>query len=175
MKICVIGFSGSGKSSFATKLGLHYEIEPTYIDKFQFEPGWVVRDPLIRNQMLQEVVDKDEWVIDGNYAKAVPERFKTADQIFIFNFNRFKCLYGALLRRIKYHKKSRRSITEGNEEKFDFEFFMWIMFQSRTKERRMFYKKLLKEYKDKTIVFTKRKQVNKYLTSIGIFDFKEKS
>lgn len=175
MKICVIGYSGSGKSSFATKLALYYGVEPTYIDKFQFEPGWIIRDPLVRNQMIQEVVDQDEWVIDGNYFHAVPERFKKADQIFIFDFNRFKCLYGALLRRIKYRKKSRRSMTEGNEEKFDFEFFMWIMFHSRSKQRRMFYKNIVKEYKNKTFVFTKRKQVNKYLASFGIFDFKEKS
>jgi adenylate kinase family enzyme len=33
MKISVIGYAGSGKSSFATKLGIHYNIETTYLDK----------------------------------------------------------------------------------------------------------------------------------------------
>lgn len=55
--------------------------------------------------------------IDGSYTSAVIERIEQADQTFFFNFNRLKCLYGALVRRIKYRNKPRRSMTEGNKEK----------------------------------------------------------
>ncbi|QLY40662.1 DNA topology modulation protein FlaR [Hujiaoplasma nucleasis] len=175
MKISIIGYSGSGKSSFATKLSEKYHIVATYMDKYHFEPGWVERDTHLRNQMLEEVIKKDQWIIDGNYSKILKERFELADQIFIFNFNRFKCLYGALIRRIKYRNKTRRSMTEGNNEKLDLEFIIWILFKSRTKNRRLYYQNLKELFPQKVLEFKKRKQVNKYLESINIYDFKEKS
>ncbi len=175
MKICVIGYSGSGKSSFATKLGELYKIEPTHMDKYHYESHWIERDKDIRNDMLKKVLDLDEWILDGNYSKVITERFDQADQIFIFNFNRMKCLYGAFIRRVKYRNKARRSMTEGNPEKLDLEFIKWILYKSRTKHRRDYYKELKNKYSNKVVVFKTRKQVNQYLSSIGIYDFKEKS
>lgn len=175
MKISVIGYAGSGKSSFATKLGIHYNIETTYLDKLHFEPGWVERDKETRNTMIKTILKNDKWIIDGSYTSAVIERFEQADQIFFFNFNRLKCLYGALVRKIKYRNKPRRSMTEGNKEKFDFKFMVWILFDGRTKKKREFYRNLVKLYSDKVIVFKNRRQVNCYLKSLGINDFKVKS
>lgn len=175
MKICVVGYSGSGKSSFSIKLSDLYKIDATHIDILHFKSGWIERDALDRNAMLKKVVDQDQWVIDGNYSKILKERFVLADQIFIFNFNRFKSLYGAIVRRIKYRNKTRRSMTEGNKEKLDFEFIIWILFKSRTKQRRSFYSGLKKAYPNKVVEFKKRSQVNHYLLSTGIRDFKEKS
>lgn len=172
MKICVIGYSGSGKSTFSAKIGKYYQVDTTHIDKLHFEAGWIERDPQLRNQMLLEVVLKNSWVIDGNYSRIVPERFLLADQIFIFKFNRFKCLYGAIRRRIKFRHKTRASMTEGNRERLSFEFMIWILFKSRTKQRRAFYKSLIRENPDKVIEFRQRKQVNDYLKSLQIFDFK---
>lgn len=175
MRICVIGYAGSGKSSFAIKLGERYLIDPTYIDKFHFKPGWIEREAHLRNAMLKRVVEQDQWIIDGNYSSIVVERFDLSDQIFIFNFNRFKSLYGVIVRRIKYRNKTRRSMTEGNVEKLDFEFLIWVMFKGRSKNRRLFYKQLKSRYPSKTIEFKKRSQVNQYLRTLGINDFKEKS
>ena len=66
-------------------------------------------------------------------------------------------------------------MTEGNNEKLDLEFIIWILFKSRTKNRRLYYKNLKEQYPQKVLEFKKRKQVNKYLESINIYDFKEKS
>ncbi len=175
MKISVVGFSGSGKSSFAYKLSQLYQIDVTYIDKLQFLTNWEERDSSIRNMLLDEAIEKDSFIIDGNYQSIGIKRFERSDHIFIFNFNRWKCLYGAVLRRIKYHGKTRRSMTEGNKEKLDFEFIWWILFKSRTRKRKKFYKDLKIMYPTQTIEFKNRKQVNRYLLQLGIHDFKEKS
>lgn len=172
MKICVIGYAGAGKSSFARKLGELYQIDVCHIDTLQYAPGWVERNPKVRDSELSQVVDKENWIIDGNYSRAVPKRFPDADQLFIFNFNRMKCLYGALVRRIQYHNKNRESMTEGNKERLNFEFIMWILFQSRTKKRKGFYQYLKSTFPDKVITFRKRAEVNAYLLSIGIQNLK---
>ncbi|MCR1809259.1 hypothetical protein [Haploplasma modicum] len=112
MKICVVGYSGSGKSSFTYKLAKHYQIEETYLDKLNFLPNWKLRDQNLKVSMLENIVyNKDSFIIDGNYSNLVIDRFVYSDKIFIFNFNRFKCLYGLIRRRIKYNNKTRNSMT----------------------------------------------------------------
>lgn len=167
MKILIIGYSGSGKSTFAKRLSEHYQIPKLHIDTIFFGPNWVERDKKLVEADLREFMKKDDWIIDGTYRKLATERYEMADQLFIFNLNRFKCLYGALYRRIKYHNQSRDSIADGCKERLNFSFFWWILFAGRKKDSRMLMKRNMKEYKDKVVVFKNRKQVNQYLRSIG--------
>jgi adenylate kinase family enzyme len=177
LKICVVGYSGSGKSSFTYKLAKHYQIEETYLDKLNFLPNWKLRDHNLKVLMLEDIVyNKDSFIIDGNYSNLVIDRFVYSDKIFIFNFNRFKCLYGLIRRRIKYNNKTRNSMTEGNLEKLDLSFIYWVLFKSRSSKRRKFYKELKNKYGSKKVItFKNRKKVNNYLKEIGIFDFKERA
>lgn len=166
MRITIIGYSGAGKSTFAKLLGQFYQIEPTYLDTIYWLPNWVERNTNETKEMISEVMKKEDWIIDGNYKRFSPERHELANQIFFFNFNRFQCLWNAIKRRIKYNKKARPDMTEGNFEKFDFEFLMWIMKNGRTKEIQQNYENLIQKYKDKTIVFTNHRQVNNYLRGL---------
>jgi len=175
MKISVIGHSGSGKSSFAYKLAMHYGIEVTYLDKLKFKKHWKERNSEDLSKKIESIVNRQSWIIDGNYFKFSEDRFLKADLIVYFDFNRLKCLYGAFIRRITYRNRTRRSMTEGNKEKLDVEFIMWILFHGRKRKRREYFNHLASVYADKMIVFKNRRQVNQYLLSLGICDFKEKA
>lgn len=166
MRITIIGYSGSGKSTFAGLLGNVYYIQPTHLDTIFWQPNWIERSTNETKEMIADVVKKDEWIIDGNYKRFSPERHELANQIFFFNFNRFQCLWNVLKRRIKYHQKIRPDMTEGNFERLDFDFFMWVMKNGRTKEIKQNYQNLIEKYKDKTIVFANQKQVNNYLEKL---------
>ena len=109
----------------------------------------------------------EAWIIDGFYRKLATERFELADQIFIFNFNRFKCLYGAIVRRFKYHNQNRDSVCVGCKERLNPSFIWWILFGGRKRDSRNLLKRFELEHKDKIIVFRTRKQANTYLRSIG--------
>jgi len=167
MKISVIGYSSSGKSTFSKRLKSIYNIPLLHIDKIYFETNWVERDTKkVENEIL-EFTKLDSWIIDGLYRKIATNRFDEADQIFIFNFNRFKCLYGAIYRRIKFHNQVRDSIAEGCKERLNLSFIFWILFKGRTKKSKNLIKHFQKTYKDKVITFKSRKQANNYLTKIG--------
>lgn len=168
MKIQIIGYSGSGKSTFAKELSNHYQIPPTYIDKIAWEPGWIFASNEKITSEIQVILKENDWIIDGNYSRFFgPERMQLADQIFFFKFNRFRCLLNAIKRRFKYKNKTRESMTEGCRERLNFDFIMWILFNGRTKKHRKNYQEIVNRFKDKVIIFRNHKEVNKYLQSIG--------
>lgn len=167
MKILVIGYSSSGKSTFAKRLAKLYQLPVLHIDKIAFAPNWIERESDVVAADIKAFMQKKSWIIDGQYRKLVPERFDQANQIFIFNFNRFKCLYGAIVRRIKYHNQNRDTIAEGCKERLNLSFVWWILFTGRRKDSKDLIKSYIKEYPTKVKVFTSRKQTDRYLRSIG--------
>ncbi len=167
MRILVTGYSSSGKSTFTKRLANHYHLPALHIDRIFFGPNWVERDKQVVESEIKDFIKQDSWIIDGTYRKLATERYEQADQLFIFNFNRFKCLYGAVKRRIKYHNQNRDTIADGCKERLNLSFIWWILFEGRKKDSRMLMKKYEETYKDKVVVFHTRKQTNAYLKSIG--------
>jgi len=167
MKISVIGHSSSGKSTFSKRLAEVYGYPVLHIDKIFFEANWVERDKKVVESEIRSFMDSQNWIIDGFYRKLATERFDEADQIFVFNFNRFKCLYGAIVRRLKYHNQNRDSVCVGCKERLNFSFVWWILFGGRKKDSRNLLKRFEQDYKDKIVIFKTRKQANHYLRQIG--------
>ncbi|MBU1141376.1 MAG: DNA topology modulation protein FlaR [Firmicutes bacterium] len=167
MKILVVGHSSSGKSTFSKRLAEHYQMPVLHIDRIFFGPHWVRRDRTLVEQEIQSFMNQEQWVIDGLYRKYAKQRFDDCDQLFIFDFNRFKCLYGAVIRRIRYHNQNRDTVAEGCRERLNPSFIWWILFNGRTRKSRDLFNEYKKKYKDKVIVFKNRKQINAYLILIG--------
>ena len=166
MKIQITGYSSSGKSTFAKKIANHHNLPLLHIDTIYFKENWQKRDKYEILHQLQDFIKQDAWVIDGQYRYLVPERYVLADTIFIFNFNGFKCLLGAIIRRIKFRKKQRESIAQGCKERLTLSFIKWILWDGRKKDSRRLIRSLIDTYPKKTIVFKNRRQVNQYLKSI---------
>lgn len=171
MKIAVLGYSGAGKSTLARMLGEHYNIPVLHLDTVQFLPNWKIRSEDEKRKIVKDFMQNDSWVIDGNYSALYKkERLAQADRIIILNFNRFFCFKSALKRYFENKGTSRMDMADGCNEKFDFEFAMWILFWGRTFRRRKGYKDIYKKYKSKTLVFKNRDQVNAYLKSLNNSD-----
>lgn len=164
MKIALLGFSGSGKSTLAAKLADYYKIPLFYFDKIQFLPGWVINSREEKDRLTKEFLNANtEWVMDGNYARFyLDRRVEEADKIIIMTFNRWNCLYRIIKRNIKYKNKTRPSMTEGCNEKLDFEFLKWILWKGRTKEDKNRYKMIQKKYPQKVVRIYNQRQLNKF-------------
>lgn len=163
----VIGYSSSGKSTFAKRLAQVYHYPVLHIDRIFFGPNWVERDKSTVESEIRAFMKQDTWIIDGLYRKMATERFEVADQIFVFDFNRFKCLYGAIVRRIRHHNQNRDSIADGCKERLNLSFIWWILFEGRTRKTKDLLKGYRQQYPKKVVVFRNRKQANQYLASIG--------
>jgi len=167
MKVMVIGYSGSGKSTFSKRFSSVYDLPILHLDRIFFGPNWIERDKKIVEQEIRDFMKQPNWLIDGHYRHLAKERFIESTQIFIFDFNRFKCLYGAVLRRIKHHNKSRDSIADGCKERLNLSFIWWILHTGRKKDTKVLLKGYQETYKDKVVVFKSRRQVSLYLRKIG--------
>ena len=167
MKIAIIGYSGSGKSTLAKKLSEIYNCPLLYLDTIQFKANWTVRDLDEGCLMVEKFLKNDSWVIDGNYKKFFQEkRLEEVDKIIFMNFPRRICFPQAFKRYLHYKNKTRESMADGCNEKFDLEFIKWLLFEGRKKSIKNHYNEICKCYKDKITIFRNNKDVENFLASL---------
>src|SRR3989344_8957244 len=93
-RILIIGLQGSGKSTFANKLGQGLNREVIHLDKVYYESGWKhIQTKEEWRQTIKELVLREKWIMDGQYTSTLDIRIPTADAIIFFNFNKLFCLY----------------------------------------------------------------------------------
>ena len=170
MKIEIMGYSGSGKSTLCRELSKIYNVPALHMDTVQFLPNWKERDDEEKQKMVRFFLDcnPNGWVIDGNYTKLSYERrVDEADIIIQLLFGRINCLCRCVKRFLSYKGKSRPDMTEGCEEKIDWEFINWILWEGRSKTARDRYRRIQNQYPDKVIVIRNQRQLNGYLKKVS--------
>ena len=162
MKIAIIGYSGSGKSTRARKLAEFYQIPVLHFDRVQFRPNWEIRPQPSKEIMTKTFLDlHKDWVIDGNYSKlSFERRMEEADVIILLLFNRISCLYRVTRRYLKYKNTTRSDMADGCKEKLDWEFVKWILRDGRSKTARQRYQNVVSQYPEKTIVLKNQRQLD---------------
>ena len=170
MRISIIGYSSSGKSTLAQNLGNILNIPVLHLDKVNFLPEWKERNKEESKKIVEDFIkNNNKFIIDGNYIKFVYDlRMKLSDKIIFLDFDRITCLFQAFQRYNKYKGKVRDSMTEGCYEKLDWDFIKWILFDGRNEERINRYNKIIEEYKDKIIILKNRKEVDDFVEKIKI-------
>ncbi len=131
-RVMIFGFSGAGKSTLARRIAEKIGIEPTHLDALHWLPGWVESGREHKRNALRPVLERDKWVIDGNYLKVLfDERLDMADTVVFLDFNRFICLFRVIKRYFNYRGRSRPDMGEGCPEKLDAEFLRWVLLDGR--------------------------------------------
>lgn len=125
-RIMLIGSGGAGKSTLARRLGENLHIEVIHLDTLMWRPDWQFVEKVEQIQIQRKLVQKDEWIIDGNYSSTFDIRLDRADTIIFLNYSRYLCLYRALKRMVHYRNKTRPDMVEGNNERLDVNFLKWI-------------------------------------------------
>lgn len=163
-----MGYSGTGKSTAAKELSIHYNIEVLHLDTVQFLPGWVIRDAEEKKSLVKKFMDShDQWIIEGNYLSLYPERrLEEADVIIIFLLNRWVALSRIIKRYFKYKGRTRPDMADGCTEKLDFEFIKWVLFDGRKKAKRDNFKRIIEQNKSKTIVIKNKAQLDEFMENI---------
>ena len=105
MKIHIIGCSGSGKTYLANALAKKYNIPHFDLDDIQWDnnaEGYGTKRLLEeRNALLQEILNNNEWVIEGVYYAWVQQSFDEADKIYVLDMPRYLYKSRIIVRSIK--------------------------------------------------------------------------
>ena len=150
----------------ARQLGEKLKINVYHLDALFWKPNWVgvPKDEQIKVQ--NDLVKKEDWIIDGNYGGTMDIRLNAADTIIFLDIPRTICVYRAFKRMLQYRNKTRPDMGEGCEERFSFEFFKWIWEYPKTKRPKILdrLKQLSKE--KEVIILKSPKEVENYIENV---------
>ena len=161
----VIGCCGAGKSTFARKLHEHTGIDVIHLDQHYHLPNWEEPSKHSWEKKVKELIQGDQWIIDGNYGGTMDLRLEKADTIFYLKYSTLSCLYRVIKRTIKFHGKSRPNMAEGCYERFDLEFLHYVAVFNIVKGKSIAEKLSALPKSKKVIILKNDREVDQYLTS----------
>ncbi len=115
-RVLIIGSSGSGKSTLARHLGGKLELPVVHLDRHYWHPGWIGTPNVEWQHTVSRMVQRDEWIIDGNYRSTLEMRLKAADSVVFLDLPPWICAVRAIKRRIQYRNRPRPDIADGCKE-----------------------------------------------------------
>lgn len=125
-KVLVIGSSGAGKSTFCRRLNKILEIEVIHLDVHYWKPGWVETPKPEWSGIVEELLQRDSWIMDGNYSGTLDMRLAACDTVIFLDVARTICLWRVLKRWLLYKKERRPDMAEGCDENLNLPFLWWV-------------------------------------------------
>ena len=164
-RIVIIGCGGAGKSTLAQQLGEKTGLTVVHLDKLFWTPGWVSRAPEEFDPLVNRELEKEGWIMDGNFNRTMPQRLERCDTVIYLDFSRFACLCGVAGRVLTTYGQVRPDMGEGCPERIDLDFLKWVWNYNRDKRQRNY--DLIAQYPDvKLIVLKNRREVKQFLDGL---------
>ncbi len=173
-RISIYGSGSSvGKSTLAVILGAKYDLPVVHLDQIYHLPTqWIWRPKEEYTALHDAEIQKERWILEGNYSDTVTQRFERSDTIIYIDMNRF----GSAYRFIKRHyadvnnQKKQLGRIEPKDTKLSWS-SLWYLLQPKIfyKRRRMAMKRissLLKTHKFKVIRLNSFKQINEFIKQL---------
>lgn len=164
-RVCIVGGSGTGKSTLAEILSKKFSLPVCHLDSINFSSNWVKVDESIRDSKILSKTNEDKWIIEGNYKNTLKQRFSRADLIVWLDYSTFAQLRGVFWRVISSYGKERPEIP-GCTECIDLGFIKYVL--SYNKKRRHIILDNLDDISNlKLKIFHSRKELNLWLNSLN--------
>ena len=168
-RILVTGCCGAGKSTFSKKLQSILKLELIHLDQYYHKPNWEEPEKAEWEKIVNSLVQKPSWIMDGNFSGTMDIRIKSADTIIYLDYPTLKCFWRIIKRIVKHHGVVRSDMANGCKEQFDLEFLHFVLtFNSKNRKRFIQKLNLVKDEK-KVLIFKTDKQANKFLAQISEF------
>ena len=156
-KVIVIGCPGSGKSTVSRALHNKTGIPLYHLDMMYWNADKTTVENRVFLERLSAVLEKNEWIIDGNYASTMELRMEACDTVIFLDYPLEVCLDGIRERRGKPRSDMPWIETEENAEFIEF-------IKNYNEQQKPKVLELLEKYSDKNIViFKSREQADAFL------------
>ena len=156
-KVIVIGCPGSGKSTVSRELHNKTGIPLYHLDMMYWNADKTTVEKSVFLERLSDVLEKDEWIIDGNYSSTMKLRMVACDTVIFLDYPLDVCLDG-----IRERRGKPRSDMPWIETEEDSEFIEFIKNYNEQQKPKVL--ELLKKYSDKNIIILEsREQADAFL------------
>lgn len=160
-KVIIIGCPGSGKSTFARKLSEKLSLPLFHLDLLFWNSDKTTVSKDVFRERLNNILIKDEWIIDGNYGSTMELRISACDTIFFLDLDADVCLSGIYERKGKQRPDMPWIETEDDEE------FLQFIRDYNTNSRPKVIE-LLNKYSNRDIfIFKNRNEAEIFIENIG--------
>jgi adenylate kinase family enzyme len=118
-RVMIIGSSGSGKTTVALKMAEKLSLPLIHLDYHFWKANWEVpSDDEWRNK-LQNLVQEDKWIMDGNFTSSLDIRLNRADTIVFVDLPRFIRIFRVIKRWYNNRNSNRPDLPQGCKEQID--------------------------------------------------------
>lgn len=126
-RLLVIGGSGAGKSTFATRLAALTGHPLIHLDREFWQPGWQMPERGSWRATVASLVAQPRWIMEGNFGSSLDLRLPRADAVIWFDYPRHICLARVMKRIWRSYGRVRQDMAPGCPEKLDPSFlgFVW--------------------------------------------------
>jgi adenylate kinase family enzyme len=167
-RILILGPSGSGKSTLAIRIGRVLNIPVIHLDRHYWSTGWQETPDDEWIEKIRHLISEPQWVMDGNYTSTLVARMKRADTAIFIDFPRRISYLRIFLRLLKNRGASRSTVTDGCEEKIDWEFLEWIWYYWKMQRPRILrYLTNLDETKN-VFILHNQKEIERFMKLLRI-------
>jgi len=161
-RIIVIGCCGSGKSTLSRKLSPLLGLPVVHLDQLFWREGWVSVGREEFRTLLDKELEKERWIIDGNFSNTLDVRLERCDTVIYIDLPAVVCLFRVLKRVFGSYGTVRPDMSEGCPERLDIPFLFYTLSFNR-KNRKKLYEAIGRR-KDKEIIILKsQKQIDAFL------------
>lgn len=116
-RIAVVGNSGSGKTTVASRIAAALDVPHLELDSVFHQPGWRPLDTDAFRQAVSEFTAGQAWIVDGNYSKVQDIIWSRADTVIWLDPPRRRVMRQLLARTLR-RMATRAELWNGNREQW---------------------------------------------------------
>ena len=114
--------------------------------------------------MQRKLVERDAWIIDGNYGATMDLRLSAADTVIFLDLPTHVCLGRVLLRQVKHRHRPRPD--KIGEERLTLSFLRWIWGYRRNRRPGVLKRRAALGPRTQVIVLSSRAEIRDFLRTI---------
>lgn len=142
-RICIVGPSNSGKSTLAAAIGRARGLPPIHLDQLYHLPNtdWQPRPAEAFIALHDAAITAEHWVMEGNYARCMKQRFARATGIILLGNSVSLSLFRYLRR--SWFQRGRIGALEGGQDSVKWDMIRYIAVTGPKNQQR--YRQMLGE------------------------------